>query len=147
MSRIGEIAKQFNIPASTLRYYDKEGLLEGLERAPGGARVFTKNAISGLLIIHCLKQSGLTIRETKEFIKLVKAGDSSLEMRLELFRRKREDIAERLSQLQRIYNILDYKCWYYGTSIEQGGERHMEHIETKNIPEKYREVRRIFDMP
>lgn len=145
MSRIGEISQRMSIPASTLRYYDREGLLEGLERGPGGARVFTKTALSTLLIIHCLKQSGLTIKEIKEFIELVKAGDSSLQTRLELFRRKREDIAEKISQLKKIYNILDYKCWYYETSVEHGGEECMEHIKAEDLPEKYRQARRMLD--
>lgn len=39
----GEMAKLLGVPASTLRYYDKEGLLPFVERSPGGARIFRKN--------------------------------------------------------------------------------------------------------
>ena len=37
---VGEMAKRLGVPASTLRYYDKEGLLPQVERSPGGIRVF-----------------------------------------------------------------------------------------------------------
>lgn len=33
---VGEMAKMLEVPASTLRYYDKEGLLPFVERSPGG---------------------------------------------------------------------------------------------------------------
>ena len=39
---IGEMAKILGVPASTLRYYDKEGLLPFVERSSGGIRMFTE---------------------------------------------------------------------------------------------------------
>ena len=39
MYTIGQISKQFHLPVSTLRYYDKEGLFPGMERR-SGIRVF-----------------------------------------------------------------------------------------------------------
>lgn len=35
MYTIGQVAEMFGLPVSTLRYYDKQGLLPGLERASG----------------------------------------------------------------------------------------------------------------
>lgn len=40
MYSIGEISKKFNIPISTLRYYDKEGLLTNIKRNKSGIRQF-----------------------------------------------------------------------------------------------------------
>ena len=37
---VGEIAKKIGVRASTLRYYDKEGLLPFVERSGGGIRMF-----------------------------------------------------------------------------------------------------------
>ena len=37
---IGEMAKMLSVPASTLRYYDKEGLLPFVARSCGGIRQF-----------------------------------------------------------------------------------------------------------
>ena len=39
---VGEMAKVLGIPASTLRYYDKEGLLPFVERSSGGISMFTE---------------------------------------------------------------------------------------------------------
>ena len=37
---IGEMAQKLNVAPSTLRYYDKEGLLPFVERSSGGIRMF-----------------------------------------------------------------------------------------------------------
>jgi len=37
---VGEMAQKLGVPASTLRYYDKEGLLPFVERSSGGIRMF-----------------------------------------------------------------------------------------------------------
>ena len=35
MYSIGQVAKMFDLPISTLRYYDKQGLFPNMERASG----------------------------------------------------------------------------------------------------------------
>ena len=50
---VGEMAKMLDVPASTLRYYDKEGLLPFVERSPGGIRMFQESDYGWLKIISC----------------------------------------------------------------------------------------------
>ena len=40
---VGEMAQKLGVPASTLRYYDKEGLLTFVERSSEGNRLFREN--------------------------------------------------------------------------------------------------------
>ena len=54
---VGEIAKKLGIPASTLRYYDKEGLLPFVERSGSGIRMFKDSALEWLSVIECLKKN------------------------------------------------------------------------------------------
>ncbi len=83
---VGEIAKILHIPASTLRYYDKEGLLPLVERSKGGIRMFSDKDYEWLKVIECLKKSGLSIKEIRTFIDMVGRGDYFLSERLALFR-------------------------------------------------------------
>ena len=66
MYSIGEISKMFDLPISTLRYYDKEGLFPHLKRV-NGVRKFSENEIETLRVIDCLKRSGLEIKDIKEY--------------------------------------------------------------------------------
>ena len=48
---VGEMAKILGVPASTLRYYDQEGLLPFVERSKGGVRMSTEADYSTLRVI------------------------------------------------------------------------------------------------
>ncbi len=52
---VGEMAQKLGVPASTLRYYDKEGLLPFVERSSGGIRMFRENDFEWLQVIRCMK--------------------------------------------------------------------------------------------
>lgn len=53
---VGEMAQKLGVPASTLRYYDKEGLLPFVERSSGGIRMFRENDFEWLQVIRCMKK-------------------------------------------------------------------------------------------
>lgn len=57
---VGEMAKKLDVPASTLRYYDKEGLLPFVERSSGGIRMFQESDFEWLQVIGCWKKAGLS---------------------------------------------------------------------------------------
>ena len=67
---IGEMAQRLNVAPSTLRYYDKEGLLPFLERSSGGMRMFKDEDVEWLQMLGCLKKAGMPLREIKSFMEL-----------------------------------------------------------------------------
>lgn len=84
---VGEMAKKLNVEPSTLRYYDKEGLLPFVERSSGGIRMFQDSDFEWLSIIECLKKTGMPIKEIKHFIDWCIEGDSTIDQRLALINR------------------------------------------------------------
>ena len=109
---VGEMARETGIPASTLRYYDKEGLLPFVERSAGGLRMFGDADREALTVIECLKRSGLSIREIREFMGMVARGDASLGERRALFEARRDAVEAEMDRLTRTLEVLDYRCWY-----------------------------------
>ena len=81
---IGDAAKELGIPASTLRYYDKEGLLPHTSRSGSGIRMFTEDDFEWVRFIERLKLSGMPIKEIKSYIDLYEQGDATLPQRREL---------------------------------------------------------------
>lgn len=143
---VGEMAKRVGVPASTLRYYDKEGLLPFVERSNTGIRVFNDKDYGYFKIIDCLKQSGLTIKEIREFIDLSKGGDATLEQRLALFQSRRQAVLEQMEALQKTLNILEYKCWYYTKAVEDGTEQNVSMMPIDEIPQEYQDVKRSLNL-
>ena len=125
---IGEMAKKMGVAPSTLRYYDKEGLLPFVERSGGGIRMFKGEDIEWLSIIECLKKTGMPIKEIKQFIDWCIEGDSTIDKRLELIDRQRD--------------TLDYKHWYYETAKAAGTCKIHEQMAKEDIPQRMREIKR-----
>ena len=68
---VGEMAKRLGVAPSTLRYYDKEGLLPFVERSSGGIRVFKDSDYEWLNVIGCLKKTGMPLKYIKSFTAFV----------------------------------------------------------------------------
>ena len=135
---VGEMARQLKIAPSTLRYYDKEGLLPFLERSDGGMRMFKDEDMPWLEIIECLKKTGMPIKEIRHFINCCIEGDSKIEERLSIITAQRDAVVKQMEELQEMLNMLHYKCWYYETAKEAGTCAVHQKLDLKDIPEEYR---------
>lgn len=111
----------FNIPVSTLRYYDKEGLFPEITRV-SGIRKFSSNEIEALRVIECLKKSGLEIKDIKQFMKWTKLGSETFKIRKELFERQKVSVEKELRQMEKVLDMIKFKCWYYDEVLKQGNE-------------------------
>lgn len=123
---IGEVAKIMDLSISTLRYYDKEGLLPLVERTTSGIRKFNDNDIEWLNIIECLKNTGMQLKDIKTFFEWCKEGDSTIEHRYKMFLERKSETEKQIELLQKSLELIDYKCNYYKIAFEAG---------TTNIPE------------
>lgn len=81
---------RLDVPASTLRFYDKEGLLPFVERSPGGIRIFQDTDLEWRRIIGCMKKAGMSIRDIRQYIEQAQQGDDTIVLRLVILRRQRE---------------------------------------------------------
>lgn len=135
---VGEAAKKIGVAPSTLRYYDKEGLLPFVERSGGGIRMFKDSDFEWLNIIECLKKTGMPIKEIKKFIDLCMEGDSTIEQRLELIDRQRDAVLNQLEQMKQTLATLNYKHWYYETAKKAGTCAIHKKIKQEDIPVEFR---------
>lgn len=120
---IGEVAKRFHLNASTLRYYDKQGLIPDLKKDENGNRVFDESAITCLITIECLKESGMALKDIKTFIDWCKEGDSSLTARLNMFYQRQEAVKAQIKELEKTLAYIDFKIDYYSQAVADGTEQ------------------------
>lgn len=138
---IGQVAKQFGLPVSTLRYYDREGLFPGLERS-GGIRRFGLQELERLRLIECLKRSGLEIRDIRQFMEWCTEGSGTYAQRLELFVRQEERVLAELDKLQKALDVIRFKRWYYEQALQDGNEEGIRRMLPDGLPE---EIQAIYD--
>ena len=141
MYTIGQVSEMFSIPISTLRYYDKEGLFPHIERK-SGIRLFSETELEALRVIGCLKESGLEIKEIKLFMKWCEEGSESYEKRLKLFEARKAAVEDEMQKLQKVLNMLNFKCWYYKTAIKDGNEDRINSMLPDKLPP---EIQKLYD--
>ncbi|WP_446897057.1 MerR family transcriptional regulator [Clostridium sp. LBM24168] len=122
---IGEISEMLNISISTLRYYDKEGLLPLVNRTPGNMRIFDDTDVECLKMIECLKNTGMPLKDIKQFFEWCEKGDSTIEQRYDLFIHQKEKTEKQIALLQNSLDRINYKCEFYRIAKEN---------ETTNVP-------------
>lgn len=120
---IKQAAELTNLTPVTLRYYDKQGLLPYMERRESGYRMFSDGDIAMLRVIECLKKSGMSIKDIRQFSEWVLMGDDSLQERYEMFLERKKVVEAQMADLQKTLDFINHKCWYYETAIEAGTEK------------------------
>ena len=143
---VGEMAKRLDVPASTLRFYDKEGLLPFVERSPGGIRMFQDTDLEWLQIIGCMKKAGMSIRDIRQYIELAQQGDDTIELRLAMFRRQHEVLLGQLAELQHTLETVEYKCWFYEAAQAAGSVDAVKDLPDEDLPERFRPIRQELRM-
>lgn len=123
---ISQVAQMMGVTPSTLRYYDKEGLLPNVKRV-NGIRVFEDADFPWLRILNCLKGTGMPIRQIKKYVDLCAAGDATLEQRYAIIKEQRQHVIDQIEQLNFYLKELDYKDWYYQEAIKAGTEKAVYH--------------------
>lgn len=125
MYTIRQVARMTGIPASTLRYYHKEGLLPFLSRNASGYRIFSDLDLAMLHVLQCLKMTGMAVSEIKQFTEWVQQGDATLKQRHAMFLGRREAVEKQIAELHKVLAVIDQKCEYYRKAVAAGTERHL----------------------
>lgn len=138
---IADAAKQVGVPASTLRYYDKEGLLPQVERTGGGSRVFAERDLDWIRVIEHLKKAGLTIKEIRRYTELVQRGDETLTARRDLIHERRAAVEAELARVQRTLDFITYKGWFYDEAVRLGSEEAVHALPDSAVPPEMLAIR------
>lgn len=139
MYTIGQISEMFHLPVSTLRYYDKEGLFPEMERV-SGIRRFGEREIEALRVIECLKKSGVEIKDIKVFMEWCREGSSTYIKRKEFFQNQKEVVENEIRRMEKVLDMIRYKCWYYEQAVKDGNEDRLNEMLPDHLPEEIQDV-------
>jgi len=103
---IGQIARRAAVGVETVRYYEREGLLERPQRKSSGYRAYGDDVVARLLFIRRAKTLGFTLKEIKDLLTLrldENAPCSTIRKRAQV---KIVDIDARIDALNRMKKAL-----------------------------------------
>ena len=139
MYTIGQVSEMFNLPVSTLRYYDKEGIFPNIQRT-SGIRKFSDREVESLRMIECLKKSGMEIKDIKQFMQWCSEGSSTYGLRHEMFIKQKNAIESEMNRLQKALDMISFKCWYYEQAIKDGNEDNIHSMLPDKLPKDIQEL-------
>ncbi|MFF2911616.1 MerR family transcriptional regulator [Paenibacillus sp. NPDC057934] len=116
---IKEASEKLGCPPSTIRYYEKEGLLPNLKRDPHGNRMFEKKDLDWMRLMTCLRHTGMQVTDMKRIVKLAFEGDETVPLRREIFENHKKELLKRQKELDMAFEAVDKKLLKYD-EIEKG---------------------------
>ena len=103
---IGQLAKRANVGVETVRFYEREGLLEEPDRRASGYRQYDEDVVRRLEFIRKAKDLGFTLKEIKELLSLKLDPSTTCADVKERAETKIEDIEGKIRTLQRMKRAL-----------------------------------------
>ena len=117
MYSIQDVSKKTGLSTHTLRYYEKEGLISGVERSQGGFRQYTDEDLERLGLICCLKNTGMSIQEIARFVQLTHEGNHTLKERVQMLKDHREQVIERIAEMEKHLDKVTWKINFFSEKL------------------------------
>lgn len=113
-----EMATKTGVSISTLRYYERVGLLDPVTRLDNGHRRYGDADVLRVTFLKRLRATGMPISQMQHYVDLFRAGNSTVPERIAILEAHRTQICKQMDELQATLDLLDMKLARY---------RHEEH--------------------
>jgi Predicted transcriptional regulators len=114
---ISQVINKYGVNASTLRYYEKKGLLPIIKKDDGGKRIYTDSDIEWLKIVVCMRKTGMSINYIKNYVDLCFLGNDTIKERYQIFLDQKRIIEEKMRELEENIRTVNYKIEFYEEAI------------------------------
>jgi DNA-binding transcriptional MerR regulator len=115
---ISEAAAKTGLSQHTLRWYERIGLLDAINRTGVGRRRFSEKDLDWLSLLAKLRETGMPVREMQRYAELVRSGAGQAE-RLELLQRHRTEVVRQMAAQEDCLKLLDTKIDIYTRQLQQ----------------------------
>lgn len=103
---IGEFAKAVGVPTSTVRFYERRGLLKPDSRTRSNYRTYSTRSVERLKFIRAAQSAGFSLKDVRGMLSLTDSDEPPCDEVAALIARRLEDVKRRLGELKRIHRTL-----------------------------------------
>lgn len=108
-----QVCRDADMTYQTLKFYCNEGLVPNVKRDKNNRRVFDDHDVAWIKSLTCLKNCGMSIQEMKEYLDLCLQGSSTIPQRKAILDAKKEDLLNRIQELNTSINYINEKQQFY----------------------------------
>lgn len=116
---IAEVAQRTGLSKDTLRYYEKAGLIEAVDRSSGGQRRYATTDLDWLALLLRLRATGMSIADMQRFAELRRKGNTSVTDRLDLLTGHRDAVQRHIADLRGDLQVLETKIAHYQDLLDE----------------------------
>jgi DNA-binding transcriptional MerR regulator len=113
-----QAAEKTGFSIDTLRYYEKIGLLDRIDRTAAGRRRFSSDDVGFLGVLRCLRDTGMPIVEMRRYAELARGGAETVGERVAVLETHDERIDRQIEALRAQQRHLRDKIRYYRESFD-----------------------------
>jgi DNA-binding transcriptional MerR regulator len=106
---ISQASEEVALTPHTLRYYEKEGLLPNVKKDSGGRRNYQEDDIQRIGFIKCLKGTGMSLKQIKEYGNLFAQGKQKFQERNAMLEAHREKILLEIKTQKKFLKMVEAK--------------------------------------
>ncbi len=132
---IKQVSEKTNLKPHVLRYYEREGLLPFVDRSESGIRRYSEEDLEWLSLICCLKNTGMAIRQIREFVELSLQGKETLKERCSMLEAHKKDVEDQIAGMQKYLCKVDHKIKYFTDQYENYLAGSSENGEVSHVPD------------
>ena len=120
---ITEVSKKYGLSPDTLRYYERIGLIPPVHRTAGGVRDYTESDCNWVEFIKCMRGAGIQVEALIDYVALFQQGDATADARKQILIEQRDQLQERLQEMQATLERLNAKIEHYEEIIVPAEKR------------------------
>jgi len=110
---ISDAARTTGVSAHTLRYYERAGLLDSVDRAASGHRRYAEEDLTRIGFLIKLRSTGMPIRQVRQYAELMRRGEDTNHARLALLEAHRDVVRAHLAETERNLELIERKIDFY----------------------------------
>ena len=103
---IGTLAKAADVPTSTIRFYERRGLLKPDARSGANYRCYTRRTVDRLKFIRSAQASGFSLKDVEEMLALTITDGSPCDDVAAVMERRLAEVRGRIRELRRVEQTL-----------------------------------------
>ena len=127
---IAEVSKKYELSADTLRYYERIGLVPPVPRNKSGIRDYDTESCQWVELMKCMRSAGVQIEALIEYVALFQQGDETIGARKALLIEQRDQLVERMAEMQRSLDRLNDKIERYDQGL-MTNEHLLRHLQSQ----------------
>lgn len=118
---IAEVVERTGLSRDTLRYYEKTGLIDTVDRSSSGRRRYAPDDLAWLEFLLRLRATGMSMADMQRFAELRRGGECTIADRLALLGRHQTGVESRIADLHQHLAALTSKIHLYESQLDEHG--------------------------